>query len=125
MEKNTTTKNLKQSKSMTQDDKLKQEAENICHRQLSFFTPRKGYVCNPNILQCLMDFAKSDCVEEYYKDKLCSNVDLNKSHDGFVKLKVGQMFEVEGKKYIIGLPKSAEQETNEHGQIVFLLNEIN
>lgn len=41
-----------------------------------------------------------------------------------VKIKAGQIFEVEGKMYVIVLPKTAIQETNDHGQMVFLLTEI-
>lgn len=41
-----------------------------------------------------------------------------------VKIKVGQIFEVEGKMYMIVLPKTSSQTTNDHGQIIILLKEM-
>ena len=41
------------------------------------------------------------------------------------KIKIGEIFEVEGKLYIIALPKTAGNEhENIHGQIILPLNEI-
>jgi hypothetical protein len=39
-------------------------------------------------------------------------------------IKIGEIFEVDGKKYTIINPQKLEQETNEHGQIVILLTEL-
>lgn len=41
-----------------------------------------------------------------------------------VKIKVGQIFEVEGKMYMVALPKTSSQTANDHGQVVILLKEI-
>lgn len=41
------------------------------------------------------------------------------------KIKVGEIFEVEGKLYFIALPTNNTQEVNTHGQIVLELHEIN
>lgn len=41
-----------------------------------------------------------------------------------VKINLGQIFEIEGKMYIAVIPKTASQETNEHGQAIFPLIEI-
>ena len=41
------------------------------------------------------------------------------------KIKVGEIFEVDGKLYIIVLPTNGSQEVNTHGQIVCELHEIN
>ena len=41
------------------------------------------------------------------------------------KIKIGELFEVDGKKYVIIHPETPEQDTNEHGQIVILLTPIN
>ncbi len=40
------------------------------------------------------------------------------------KIKIGEIFEVESKKYVILYPTTAEQNCNDHGQIVCLLTEI-
>lgn len=40
------------------------------------------------------------------------------------KIKIGEIIECEGKLYVIARPKSALDDVNEHGQIVFLLTEI-
>ena len=53
---------------MDKEKKLQDEAINISHRQLSSFTPRKGYEPDSNIIQCMVDFAKSDIVKEYHNN---------------------------------------------------------
>jgi len=40
------------------------------------------------------------------------------------KIKIGEIFEVEGKMYVIALPTSILQDVNSHGQIVLELQEI-
>jgi hypothetical protein len=42
-----------------------------------------------------------------------------------IKINFGQIFEIEGKMYVAVAPKTALDETNEHGQIIFLLSELN
>lgn len=41
-----------------------------------------------------------------------------------IKIKPGQIFECEGKMYIISIPKTASEDTNEHGQVIFPLVEL-
>lgn len=44
--------------------------------------------------------------------------------DEYKQIKIGEIFEIEGKKYICGLPKSPNQDVNEHGQIMLTLIDI-
>lgn len=41
-----------------------------------------------------------------------------------VKVKIGEIFEVEGKLYVIALPTSSTDEVNGNGQIVLCLKQI-
>ncbi len=40
------------------------------------------------------------------------------------KIKIGEIFEVEGKLYVVVKPKSASDTVNDHGQIVCLLKPL-
>jgi hypothetical protein len=60
---------------------------------------------------------------EWYRDRLSSLQSKPKVSDE-PEIRIGQIFSVEGRKYIIGLPKTTLQDTNEHGQIVLTLVEI-
>lgn len=42
-----------------------------------------------------------------------------------IKINFGEIFEIEGKMYVTFPPKTAIDETKEHGQIMFLLTELN
>lgn len=60
------------------------------------------------------------------------NVKISTSHEGTgcylpaeKSIKTGEIFNVEGKRYIVGMPTKPDQETNEHGQIMLALFEIN
>jgi len=67
---------------MDKDKQLQDEAINISHKQLSFFTPRHGYEPDSNIIQCMMNFAKSDIVKEYHNaDKKYTESDLELAID--------------------------------------------
>ena len=57
---------------MDKEKQLQDEAINIL-----FFKPRHGY--EPDIIQCMMDFAKSDIVKEYHNtDKKYTEKDMLK-----------------------------------------------
>lgn len=63
---------------MDKEKQLQDEAINISHKQLSFFKPRHGYEPDSNIIQCMMNFAKSDIVKEYHNtDKKYTEEDLH------------------------------------------------
>ena len=71
---------------MDKEKKLQDEAINISHKQLSFFTPRHGYEPDSNIIQCMMNFAKSDIVKEYHNtDKKYTEEDIRKVIDETIK----------------------------------------
>ena len=58
---------------MDKEKQLQDEAINIL-----FFKPRHGY--EPDIIQCMMDFAKSDIVKEYHNtDKKYTEEDIKKA----------------------------------------------
>lgn len=40
------------------------------------------------------------------------------------KIKAGELFEVNGKIYAIVQPKTASESTNDHGQIIYLFDEL-
>ena len=64
---------------MDKEKQLQDEAINIL-----FFKPRHGY--EPDIIQCMMDFAKSDIVKEYHNtDKKYTEEDIRKVIDETIK----------------------------------------
>jgi hypothetical protein len=42
-----------------------------------------------------------------------------------IKINFGQIFEIEGKMYMAVPPRTALDNVNDHGQIIFLLSELN
>ena len=71
---------------MDKEKPLQDEAINISHKQLSFFKPRHGYEPDSNIIQCMMNFAKSDIVKEYHNtDKKYTEEDIRKVIDETIK----------------------------------------